>query len=316
MSVRASLCDLPAEIISIIFSHLDYSDLKNCRLLNKRYYELSKEEQHWKKLCEKYWLQTFRPYGRKWEDHFIHWYRDMGAYINCYAHLKQTWDRIISYFKVNCPTIYKSIKDGVTEEDLNEAERKVGKLPPDFRCSYRIHDGQNLTSPGLMGSMSIPGHYRSECLLELNTISNGYREQEGLVGCIPLTLCLHSGTTQYLAVTDSDGYKPNTIFYPSEGDPANGSRFIDAFISGSSFEDWLSAHASHLENEEFPILQDQPYLFLHDSAAEETTNLITVSVATCFLPEISTICPPKFLPCLSYYHVNVKGCPKNRCLSA
>ncbi|GBM45339.1 F-box only protein 3, partial [Araneus ventricosus] len=267
-----------------------------CKFLNKRLYDLSKEEKHWKKLCRKYWLQTSRPYGRTWEEHFIHWYRDMGAYIHCYAHLKKTWDRILSYFKVNCPLIYQTIKDGVSEEELDRVEESIGleKLPNDFRCSYRIHNGQRLTSPGLMGSMSIPGHYRSESLLDLDTILVGYRGGEGLLGCIPLTLCLHSGLTQYLAVTDTDGYEPNNIFYPITGEPVNGKTCLDAFISGTSFQDWLTAHADHLVNDDFPILQDQPFRFLHDPAAEETTNDITVSVATCFLPEISKIHPPKF----------------------
>ncbi|CAL1264356.1 unnamed protein product [Larinioides sclopetarius] len=231
MAVRPGLCDLPAEIITLIFSHLDYTDLRK------------------------------RPYGRTWEEHFIHWYRDMGSYIHCYAHLKKTWDRILSYFKVNCPLIYQTIKDGVSEEELDRVEESIGlgKLPTDFRCSYRIHNGQRLTSPGLMGSMSIPGHYRSESLLDLDTILVGYREGEGLLGCIPLTLCLHSGLTQYLAVTDTDGYEPNTIFYPITGEPVNGKTCLDAFISGTSFQDWLTAHADHLVNDDFPILQDQPF---------------------------------------------------------
>ncbi|GFY61978.1 f-box only protein 3 [Trichonephila inaurata madagascariensis] len=296
MAVRPNLCDLPAEIISIIFSHLDYSDLWNCKFLNKRLYELTREEKHWQKLCRKYWLQTSRPYNHTWEDLFIHWFRDMGAYIDCYAHMKQTWDRIISYFKINCPLIYQTIKEGASEDELNRVEDilGLGRLPNDFRCSYRIHNGQRLTSPGIMGSMSIPGHYRSESLLDLDTIIVGFREREGVGGCIPLTLCLHSGLTQYLAITDADGYEPDTIFYPIQSEPVNGQKYMDAFISGTSFKDWLTSLADHLDNNDFPILQDQPFRFVHDPAAEETTNYITVSVATCFLPEISKIRPPKF----------------------
>ena len=53
------------------------------------------------------------PAGRRWEKHFIHWYKDMGPYIHCYASIKQSWDKIITYFKVNCPVIYKTIKGDV-----------------------------------------------------------------------------------------------------------------------------------------------------------------------------------------------------------
>lgn len=40
--------------------------------------------------------------------------------------------------------------DGVTEEQLDRAEESIGlgKFPTDMRCSYRIHNGQRLTSPG------------------------------------------------------------------------------------------------------------------------------------------------------------------------
>ncbi|KFM69163.1 F-box only protein 3, partial [Stegodyphus mimosarum] len=297
MERKPSLNDLPSELINQIFSHLDYNDLKNCKCLNKRFYALAKDENHWRELCKLYWLETSCPLGRTWEEHFAYWYRDMGLYIDCYANLKRTWEKIVTFFKINCPQIYQTIKSGVSEEDLDVVEEGLGlgqKLPIDMRCSYRIHNGQRLTSPGIMGSMSIPGHYKSESLLDLDTILVGFREREGLKGCIPLTLCLHSGLTQYLAVTDEDGYEPNTIFYPVQSESAHNRRSMDAFISGTSFQDWLSAHADHLANEDYVIIQDQPFRFLHDPAAEETTGYITVSVATCFLPEVSKINPPKF----------------------
>lgn len=50
------------------------------------------------------------PNGRTWEEHFIHWYKDMGTYINCYSSIKQSWDKITAYFKTNCPLIYETIK--------------------------------------------------------------------------------------------------------------------------------------------------------------------------------------------------------------
>lgn len=295
-NMERSLGDLPSEIICQIFSHLDYLDLINCKYLNKRFYELTKEDSHWREQCRIYWLETSCPIGKTWEEHFIHWYKDMGQYINCYAALKTAWDKISTYFKINCPQIYQTIKAGVTEEELDCAEQEIGlgKFPKDMRCSYRIHNGQRLTSPGLMGSMSIPGHYRSESLLDLNTILVGNRERDGVKGCIPLTLCLHSGLTQFLAINDTDGYELNTIFYPIQSEPIRNKRYVDAFISGTSFHKWLTTHADHLANDDYVIIQDQPFRFLHDPAAEETTDHITVSVSTCFLPEISKINPPKF----------------------
>lgn len=50
------------------------------------------------------------PQGRTWEQHFIHWYMDMGLYIHCYAHLKKTWDKILAFFEKNCPLIFQTIQ--------------------------------------------------------------------------------------------------------------------------------------------------------------------------------------------------------------
>ena len=39
------------------------------------------------------------------------------------------------------------LTDGVSENELNVAEQKLGvKLPRDLRCAYRIHNGQKFIS--------------------------------------------------------------------------------------------------------------------------------------------------------------------------
>lgn len=295
MEAESYFSNLPSELILKIFSHLDYKDLVNCSYQSRRLGDLSNHDVLWRRLCNRYWLETKCCPFRTWKERFQWWYLDMGQYIHYYASIRRAWDKILQFVEIHCPVIHKTIKNGCSEEDLNEAERTMGlKLPPDMRCSYRIHNGQRLTSPGLMGSMSIHSHYRSESLLDLDTVMAGYRYRDGLRGCAPLTFCLHSGLTQFLAVTDEDGYERNTVFYPSQNIVDEGSVGIDSFITGSSFEEWLTTYANHLESNDFVILHDQPFRFLHEPSCEETTDYITVSVATCFLPELSTVSPPSF----------------------
>ena len=45
----------------------------------------------------------------------------------------------------------------MSEEQLDRAERMIGlgKFPLDMRCSYRIHNGQRLTSPGYLNYVII-----------------------------------------------------------------------------------------------------------------------------------------------------------------
>ena len=42
-----------------------------------------------------------------------------------------------------------SSSEGATEVELNDIEAQIGcRLPDDYRCSYRIHNGQKLVIPG------------------------------------------------------------------------------------------------------------------------------------------------------------------------
>jgi len=50
--------------------------------------------------------------------------------------------------------------EGATEVELNDIEAQIGcRLPDDYRCSYRIHNGQKLVIPG-----SVPGLLLPVCL--------------------------------------------------------------------------------------------------------------------------------------------------------
>ncbi|KAH8032100.1 hypothetical protein HPB51_023084 [Rhipicephalus microplus] len=194
-------------------------------------------------------------------------YHDLRRYVHCYAAMKTAWQKIKTFMQKHCPVIAQSIKAGTTEEQLDAAERKLGvRFPDDLRCCYRIHNGQRLASPG-----------------------------DGLQGCMPLTFCLHSGLTQFIALHDTDGHAPGCVFYPSQ-DLTQGVRGhpLDAFITARSFQEWFTGYADMLENEEFVVLDNQPYRFYHVPGCELTTDNITVSVSTCFMPELSSVNPPHF----------------------
>ncbi|XP_077530876.1 F-box only protein 3-like isoform X2 [Haemaphysalis longicornis] len=293
---RISLDDMPSEILINICSYLDYHDLIRCSRVSRRLRDVCAHDPHWRGLCWKYWVETELPEGATWRSHFQALYRDLQRYVHCYAAMKLAWQKIRAFMQQHCPVIAQSIKPGTTEEQLDAAERKLGvRFPEDLRCCYRIHNGQRLASPGLMGSMSIPTHYRSESLLDLETAIAGLQSREGLQGCMPLTFCLHSGLTQFIALRDSDGHAPGCVFYPSQ-DLTSGARGhpLDAFITARSFLEWFKGYADMLENDEFVVLDNQPYRFYHEPGCEMTTGHITVSVATCFMPELSSVNPPHF----------------------
>lgn len=53
------------------------------------------------------------------------------------------------YFNTVTFMYYSMSIEGAKEEELDAIEAQIGcKLPNDYRCSYRIHNGQKLVVPG------------------------------------------------------------------------------------------------------------------------------------------------------------------------
>jgi len=57
-------------------------------------------------------------------------------------------------------SLFSLLTDGVSEIELNNAERELGvQLPLDLRCAYRIHNGQKLLSHFLQSASSPYGYH-------------------------------------------------------------------------------------------------------------------------------------------------------------
>ena len=169
-------------------------------------------------------------------------------------------------------------------------------LPVDFQCSLRIHNGQRLVSPGLIGSMAISRHYQSESLLDLTIASNGLQRRDGLRNCIPVSFCVNTGNGQFMALTSEEGYSPGEIFCPS---PDRSVDYLEIspmqmhhFLSGSNFGEWLCTYAEQLSRNFYPVIDNEIYKFLF--SASETNHGINVTTTTAFLPELSSVKPPLF----------------------
>ncbi|CAJ1087668.1 F-box only protein 3 isoform X2 [Xyrichtys novacula] len=209
---------LPSDPLLHVLSFLNYRDLVHCSYVNRRLNELSKHNPLWKSLCSKHWLLTDADRlqsGVSWYCLFKQYYRDLGRYIQYYPVLKRAWEQLKSFLQQRCPRMIASLKEGATEVELNDIEAQIGcRLPDDYRCSYRIHNGQKLVIPGLMGSMSLSNHYRSEVLLDVETAAGGFQQRKGMRRCLPLTFCFHTGLSQYMALQAAEGRRMYESFYP------------------------------------------------------------------------------------------------------
>ncbi|MBY0231748.1 MAG: SMI1/KNR4 family protein [Gemmataceae bacterium] len=63
------------------------------------------------------------------------------------APVAESWRRIEAWFAANLPEALATLRPPATEADLAAVEARIGQpLPADFRASYLIHDGQDVTS--------------------------------------------------------------------------------------------------------------------------------------------------------------------------
>ncbi|XP_063734192.1 F-box only protein 3-like isoform X2 [Eleginops maclovinus] len=289
---------LPSDPLLHVLSFLGFRDLIHCSFVSRRLNELSKHNPLWKRLCSKHWLLTDADRlqsGVSWYLLFQQNYRDLGRYLQQYAPLKRSWEQLKSFLLQKCPRMIASLKEGATETELNDIEAQIDcRLPDDYRCSYRIHNGQKLVIPGLMGSMSLSNHYRSEVLLDVETAAGGFQQRKGMQRCLPLTFCFHTGLSQYMALQPAEGRRKFESFYPCPDQTAQDPSAIDMFITGSCFLEWFTAYVNKVVTGEYPIIRDQIFRYVHDKSCVATTGEITVSVSTSFLPELSSVHPPHF----------------------
>ncbi|XP_427051.7 F-box only protein 3 isoform X1 [Gallus gallus] len=289
---------LPTDPLLLILSFLDYRDLMSCCYLSRRLNQLSSHDPLWKRHCKKYWLISDEEKIRRnqsWKAIFVSTYSDLGRYIQYYATLKKAWDDLEKYLGQRCPRMIGSLKESVQEEDLDAVEAQIGcKLPDDYRCSFRIHNGQKLVVPGLMGSMALSNHYRSEDLLDIDTAAGGFQQRLGLKQCLPLTFCIHTGLSQYMALESVEGRNKYEIFYQCPDQMARNPSAIDMFITGTSYLEWFTSYVNKVVTGGYPIIRDQIFRYVHDKECVATTGDITVSVSTSFLPELSSVHPPHY----------------------
>ncbi|XP_040029680.1 F-box only protein 3 isoform X2 [Gasterosteus aculeatus] len=311
-SAELRMDQLASDPLLHILSFLGFRDLIHCSFVSRRLYDLSKHNPLWRSLCCKHWLLTEADRlqsGASWHCLFRRYYVDLGRYLQYYPVLKRAWEQLKVFLQQRCPRMIASLKEGATEVELNDIEVQIGcRLPDDYRCSYRIHNGQKLVIPGLMGSMSLSNHYRSEVLLDVETAAGGFQQRKGMRRCLPLTFCFHTGLSQYMALEPAEGRRVYESFYPCPDQTAQDPSAIDMFITGSSFLQWFTAYVHNVVTGEYPIIRDQIFRYVHEDGCVETTGDITVSVSTSFLPELSSVHPPHFFftyrircVCLSLY---------------
>ncbi|XP_075925599.1 F-box only protein 3 isoform X4 [Petromyzon marinus] len=269
---------MPGDPLLLVLGMLDYTDLLRCGMVCRRLRQLVEHDALWKAQCRRYWLVRRLPAGvASWRECFREMFRDLGRYVGCYAEIKGAWNDLEKFLGENCPALLGNLREGILESVLDSLEAQVGiQFPNDFRCSLRIHDGEKFLGHGLMGSMKISNHHRSEHLLDVETAVMGYTTRRSLEGCLPLTFCTRTALSQYLDMSDKGGLHKHEVFYPSAVRDQTDYGVFDLFLMGSSFTDWFTSYVNNVVTGQYPILNNEIYKIemAKDALPENACKLI------------------------------------------
>ena len=127
MAAKCSfVSSLPVIPLVNIFSFLDKEDVARCSQVCSRFNQVASNLPAWKTWCREIWLVEECPPGKTWKQLFSEWQSNWGRYESCYASIKQAWNVIEEFTKAQCPGIYASLNEGLSEEEIDSTE--VNKL--------------------------------------------------------------------------------------------------------------------------------------------------------------------------------------------
>ena len=65
--------------------------------------------------------------------------------------MQMVWNTLESWLAENAPHLKQALKPGVQEDEVERLEKRIGvKLPEDFVAFYKIHNGQDAESEGII----------------------------------------------------------------------------------------------------------------------------------------------------------------------
>ena len=190
--------------------------------------------------------------------------------------MREVWDRIDAWLRVNAPGILASPRPGATDGQIAEAERSLGvTFPEPVRDSYRVHDGQRPDGGRLIEGWEF---------LSLERIEDEWKVWRGL---------LDGGDFQGIASEPDEGIRPDwwnprwiPLTYDGAGnhhcldlDPAPGGeagQIIEMWhdelsrpLVSRSYREWLAGFAADLEAGLYVHSEDYGGLVERDEIGEE-----------------------------------------------
>ncbi|GAB2265646.1 F-box protein skip16 [Dionaea muscipula] len=163
-----------------ILSRLDATTTAKVACVSGRFRVSTSDDSLWARYCsEELDLTTpldpsFNP-SPSFKEAYQAWRTSFGMYPwSLVTRVKRFWDNLKHWLQINFPEVLQTLRDGASEEVLNQFEINMGvKLPVPSRVLYRFCDGQEQPRNklwGIIGGYSFYDHLVNVSLLPLSQI--------------------------------------------------------------------------------------------------------------------------------------------------
>ena len=279
VSVKSQFLSLPVDAISDVCLHLSPSDVIRLSRVCSGLYTLVKSLQGvWRLFCERVWLHAgpCAP-GGSWYSEFCQWSGEWGQYSECYADIKRAWELVCLKLRQCGKNPELIFRPGAGEEVLAAAEERLGaKLPTDYRCFLRMHDGQVCADSFFCSEL----HFYSMQDDDSYLLPAGMlKERMGLVFISNNCSELQSYS---ICVTHEDSGEVGQIKCNSKELFDNNLNLVSVrqHTLGPSFKVWFCRFAQEFQS--YPLVEGALMRFPYSPQCVATTRGITICVGTAF----------------------------------
>lgn len=276
-----SLFDLPELSLQLIYAYLGLKQLTRLSLTCKAAYtSVPKASNLWKHYYVLTWLGSEVVSNNEWLIEFRAMYAKYGKYMNCYAPILLSWQRIYNKLKQANIDPNKLFAPGATEQELDELEKKLtSPLPRDYRFFLTMHNGQ--IKPEKSDIEKFPhryfffGTYLSFYdVIDTHSYLLSTKDiycSENQPGCKIIQINEDGNLQTFsLCITGNNTISTGEMFHPITE---------NTVISiGRNFTEWFTQFS--IEMESFPIDGGFVKRYCYDPKCIMTTNNIQIKVCT------------------------------------
>jgi cell wall assembly regulator SMI1 len=169
--------------------------------------------------------------------------------------MEEIWTRIDAWLKVNAPKLFDTLQPGASDSQIQALENALSiQLPEDVKVSYRIHNGQSGSAPGLIPEAQ--EFLSLERIREEWQVWKGLLDEGSLLGGSEPELGIRTDwwNAKWIPLT-WDGNGNNFCLDLDPADGGNVGQIISMFhdeeyreLLAPSFRSWMEAYAAKLES--------------------------------------------------------------------